>query len=88
MSTSSRTFEVAALACALALIVLAGYMRYWSMTRMVETASAVERTHVVIEELDALLGATLDAERPASALNCPRNSAPHVHAIAPRADFR
>ena len=62
MPTRFRPFELAAILVAVAMLGVVEYLGQRSTTSLVETARAVEHTREVIERLDGLLIAHLDAE--------------------------
>ncbi|MDB4938121.1 MAG: hypothetical protein JWP87_5093 [Labilithrix sp.] len=62
MTTASRKLELVAFGFAVALLMFVEYIGRRSAEALVETAGWVEHTHEVIEELDGLLIATVDAE--------------------------
>lgn len=62
LATRSRRFELGAFGFAIALVLLVEYLGHRSSAAQLETAALVEHTHQVIEELDALLIAVVDAE--------------------------
>jgi PAS domain S-box-containing protein len=62
LAPQSSRFELAAFGVAIVLLVLVEYLGQRSSAALVETAATVEHTHQVIEHLDALLTAVVDAE--------------------------
>lgn len=62
LATKSRSFELAALVFAVLLFALVEYFGYRSAETSAASAASVRHTHEVIETLDALLLAEVDAE--------------------------